>query len=149
VNAPDLVEIRPFTMDDISAAYQLWQGSAGVGLSGADEPPAISAFLQRNPGCSFVAVAAPDRLAGTILCGHDGRRGYLYHLAVAPAHRRQGIATELVQRSLSALAVAGIQKCHLFIFHENETGLAFWQAIGWTLRHDIQIMSHHIELAVT
>jgi ribosomal protein S18 acetylase RimI-like enzyme len=131
-------------MDDYPAVYKLWQATEGVGLSMADEAPAIAAHLARNPGLSFVAASPGDAPVGTILGGHDGRRGYIHHLAVAPAYRRQGTGRALVARCLEGLEAEGIHKCHLFIYGENETGRAFWEALGWQLRHDIQIMSYKL-----
>lgn len=137
--------IAEFTMNHYEDAVALWQATPGVGLSSADEQEAIRFYLARNPGMSFVAVG-DGNLAGTILCGHDGRRGYIHHVAVHPNYRRQGIATQLVDHALAALAAIGINKCHLFIFGENETGIAFWQNSGWQLRKDIHIMSTFIEV---
>lgn len=139
------MEINEFTMTHYAAAITLWQETPGVGLSSADEPEAIRAYLARNPGMSFVALA-DGQLVGTILCGHDGRRGYIHHVAVHPNHQRQGIATQLVNQALTTLQAVGINKCHLFIFGENETGIAFWQNTGWQLRQDIHIMSRFIEI---
>ncbi|KAA3664690.1 MAG: GNAT family N-acetyltransferase [Chloroflexi bacterium] len=136
----DEVMIRPFTLNDHANAIALWRQSEGVGLSSADEKPAIAKYLARNPGMSFVAFYE-NQLVGAILCGHDGRRGYIHHLAVHPEFRRSGIGQQLVAHGLSALAEAGIDKCHLFIFHKNESGKAFWESIGYSLRMDIQIMS--------
>lgn len=135
--------ITEFTMNHYEAAIALWQVTPGVGLSSADEPAAIQAYLARNPNTSFVALEQ-DRLVGTILCGHDGRRGFIHHLAVDQAYRRQGIATQLVAQGLAALQRVGIQKCHLFIFGDNQTGVAFWQNNGWELRQDVRIMSKFI-----
>jgi putative acetyltransferase len=123
--------------------YALWQRCPGIGLSSADERPHMAAYLERNPGMSFIARSGMN-VVGAILGGHDGRRGYIHHLAVDESFRRQGIGRRLVQSSLAALQEAGMQKCHLFIFHENDTGIAFWQASGWTLRQDIQVISRHL-----
>lgn len=138
------VTIRPLASADYEPVYALWQRCEGVGLSSADEAPAIAAYLARNPGLSFLAQTRGGEVIGTILGGHDGRRGYIHHLAVDPAQRRLGIATELVQHCLAALEAIGIQKCHLFIFHENAAGKAFWTSQGWTLRQDIQVMSRNL-----
>lgn len=138
-------EIIEFTMNYYEDAISLWRETPGVGVSSADEPEAIRFYLERNPGMSFVALV-DGRLMGTILCGHDGRRGYIHHVTVQPDYRRQGIASQLVNHALAALKEIGISKCHLFIFGENETGIAFWQATGWQLRQDIHIMSRFIEV---
>jgi len=123
------VAIRNFTFADYHAALRLWEATEGVGLSDADSPRAIQQFLARNPGLGFVASAGGE-LVGTILCGHDGRRGFIYHLAVHPAHRRRGLGRQLVRRGLAALHEQGIDKCHLFVFRENSQGVAFWHRIG-------------------
>lgn len=141
-----MVEIAAFSMEAYKDALVLWQQCEGIGLSQADEPQPIAAYLARNPGMSFVAWE-DGVLVGAVLCGHDGRRGFIHHLAVHPAHRRQGIAARLVNHCLQSLAQAGIQKCHLFIFHANESGKAFWRSQGWELRQDIQIMSQNLEEA--
>ncbi len=97
-------------------------------------------YLDRNPGMSFIA-ASEDNVVGAILAGHDGRRGYIHHLAVASDFRRKGIARQLVNRCLKALTDSGIRKCHIFIFNSNAAGIAFWGAMGWTYRSDIGVMS--------
>ena len=83
------VVIRPMTITDYEAVRALWTSCEGVGLNDADRPEALSAYLERNPGMSFVAQQG-DAIVGAVLCGHDGRRGYLNHLAVSPAHRHRG-----------------------------------------------------------
>lgn len=135
--------ISPFVLQAYDEVYALWQKCEGVGLSGADSRESIAAYLARNPGMSFIA-SDGEKVIGAILCGHDGRRGYIHHLAVRESHRRQGVARHLVHKSLAALQEAGIQKCHLFIFHKNESGIAFWQSAGWTFRQDIRVMSMEI-----
>lgn len=132
--------IRPMTIEDYDSVLALWKATEGLGLSPADERPAIARYLQRNPGMSFVACDA-GRIIGAALCGHDSRRGYLHHLAVAPACRRSGLGRQLVTHCLAALAAAGIDKCHLFVFADNAPALAFWQRVGWTQRVDLVIMS--------
>jgi N-acetylglutamate synthase len=134
------MEYRAFTLSDYEAALALWRTCPGVGLSSADEREPIAAFLKRNPGLSFTARVG-DRLLGTSLCGSDGRRGYLYHVAVEPESRRRGIGRRLAESSLEALASIGIRKCHLFVLAENLAGAAFWRASGWDPRGDILVFS--------
>jgi ribosomal protein S18 acetylase RimI-like enzyme len=134
------IHVRVFEPLDIAGARSLWQRTDGVGLSEADEPGALATFLARNPGTNFVALDG-DAIVGTILCGHDGRRGLIHHLAVAPACRRQGIARELLRMGLTALADAGIQKCHLLVFKTNESGKAFWRLVGAEERVTLALFS--------
>ena len=98
----------------------------GVGLNEGDDPAGLRAFLARNPGLSLVAQDG-TRIVAAVLCGHDGRRGYLYHLAVANDYRRRGLGTSLVERC-SALAAAGIPKCTIVLYADNESGERFCAA---------------------
>jgi ribosomal protein S18 acetylase RimI-like enzyme len=134
------IHLRPFQTSDYVQARSLWEATAGVGLSDADEQEPIHAFLQRNPGTSFVACDGDD-LIGTILCGHDGRRGLIHHLVTASSHRRQGIATLLLNQGLQALRNAGIAKCHLLVFRSNSEGLAFWRASKAQERVELALFS--------
>lgn len=134
------MEIREMTMADYDAMLALWQISEGIGLSNADSRDNIASYLQRNPGLSFVAYDS-DQLVGTVLCGHDGRRGYLHHLAVSTSHRYQGIGHKLTEQALTMLQYQGIEKCHLFVIANNHEALAFWKQIGWEERVDLILMS--------
>lgn len=137
------IEILPFTMDSYPEVMALWQASEGIGLSSADSEERIAFYLDRNPGMSFIAKSA-GKVVGAVLCGHDGRRGYLHHLAVDQAFRQHGIGQTLVEKCLQALQALGIQKCHLFLIETNLEGRKFWKKVGWTLRRDIAVMSKNI-----
>jgi N-acetylglutamate synthase len=136
-------EILPFEIAAYEQVFSLWQRCEGVGLSSADSPEHIATYLERNPGMSFLAMDG-ENVIGAILSGHDGRRGYIHHLAVQDNYRRLGIGRQLVAHCAAALQKEGIQKCHLFIFHENQAGIAFWENIGWAFREDIRVMSTYI-----
>jgi ribosomal protein S18 acetylase RimI-like enzyme len=123
------LEIRAFREDDIAAALGLWKATEGIGLSEADSPEGIAQFLRRNPGLSLVAHEGGETVA-TLLCGHDGRRGTLYHLVVQESHRRSGLGRTLVRRCLSELRALGILRCVLFTYRENTSGRGFWLRIG-------------------
>jgi ribosomal protein S18 acetylase RimI-like enzyme len=138
------VILKEMTIDHYDQVLALWQTSEGVGLSEADSRDGIASFLERNAGLSVVAFDV-EQLVGVILCGHDGRRGYVHHLAVSPTHRRQGIGRALVAHSLAALERAGIDKCHIFVFRKNEAALAFWQGTGWAERDDLTMFSHYTQ----
>ena len=138
------ITVAEFTIDAYEQVYGLWENCDGIGLSSADSQPSIQRYLERNPGLSLLAYDG-QTVVGTILCGHDGRRGYIHHLAVQAEYRRQGIGRLLVDKSLKALEASGIKKCHLFIFHDNTSGIQFWESIGWTYRQDIGVISKIIE----
>lgn len=133
--------LRTMTAADVSDALALWAACDGIGLSAADTPAALATFLARNAATSWVAVA-DGRLIGTVLAGHDGRRGFLYHLAVAVGARRRGLGRELVRHALTSLATAGIEKCHVMVFRSNDAGREFWDRLGWSRRNDIDVHSH-------
>ena len=128
------LKFEPMTVGDHWAVIALWNACEGVRAS--ETPEELASILERNPGlCSVVRIAG--ELAGAILCCHDGRRGYLYHLGVAPAHRRRGIATALVEHCLSRLAALGIRRCTIFLIAGNAAGEAFWRNSGWRERTDL------------
>lgn len=138
-------DIFEFRLDDFQDAIALWKSCEGIGLSSADSKDNLSTYLKRNPGMSFVA-RSKNAIIAAVLCGHDGRRGYLHHLAVHPDFRNQGIGRALVEKCIWTLQSIGIQKCHLFIFDSNRDAIRFWEKIGWSYRKDIGVVSKEIRL---
>ena len=134
-----MTTIRAMSIDDYDAVIKLLSDTPGVSLRDADSREATARYLTRNPGLSFVALddSDPGKLKGCIMSGHDGRRGYLQHLAVLPAYRRQGVGRMLVNQCIDALKRLGINKSHIDVFTENEMGCQFWVRQGWKLRDDI------------
>jgi putative acetyltransferase len=138
-NRPKEPRVRILRLSDYPSVYALWKKTEGIGLSESDTREAIARFLKRNRNLSLVATLG-GRIVGTILCGHDGRRGYLHHLAVAAAFRRRGLGRKLVNICLEKLNAEGIPKCNLFLFASNTSGKAFWRRIGWTVRADLRLV---------
>ena len=132
-------ELMPADYDEVIA---LWRASEGIVLREVDERAAIERYLARNAGLSYVACDG-DRIVGAVLCGTDGRRGYLQHLAVASTHRRRGIGRRLVVCALASLVARGIMKCHLMVRPDNADARAFWKAAGWEERGDVLLMSYN------
>lgn len=131
--------VREMTMDDYEEAVSLWEKTDGIGLNVSDSREAVAAYLDRNPGLSFV-VHVDDILVGAVLCGHDGRRGYLHHLAVSERFRNKGIGHALIEACLSGLTELGIWKCNIFIYADNDAGKTFWRQRGWFSRNDLDVM---------
>jgi N-acetylglutamate synthase len=138
---PMSVQLRGFKPSDHPAVLVLWRATPGIVVRDADGYEAVAAYLERNPGMSFVAVS-DGAVVGAILCGTDGRRGYLQHLAVLPSHRGRGIGRRLAECAIAALAGAGIDKCHLMVVSGNQSATAFWRHLGWLPRTDIEVMSY-------
>lgn len=131
------MNIRLLTINDYDAVYALWQSVPGVGLNNVDDSrEGVERYLRRNPATCFAAESEGE-LVGSIMAGHDGRRGYIYHLTVSLDHQRQGIGKRLVDAAIDALLDEGIAKVALVVFARNETGNEFWERIGFTTRPDI------------
>ena len=128
---------RIMTIDDYDKVYALWMSCRNMGFNNLDDSrEGIGKYLKRNPSTCFVAVKEQS-VVGVILSGHDGRRGFIHHLAVSEEFRRQQIATNLVKHALSALQSEGINKVALLVFNYNEAGNAFWENQGFTARSDV------------
>lgn len=129
--------IRKMVISDYDKVYSLWLSCKGMGLNDLDDSrEGISRYLDRNPETCFVAEDG-EKIIGVIIAGHDGRRGYIYHTAVSPDRRKQGIGRQLVDSAMNALKEQGINKTALVCFSKNEEGNAFWQNIGFTKRTDL------------
>jgi ribosomal protein S18 acetylase RimI-like enzyme len=118
------------TEADLPAACALWSTAEGVELAEGDSLPELAAYLRRNPGASQVALQG-DQLVGAVLAGHDGRRGIIYHLAVAPTARRHGLGRALVERSLAVLRAGGMRRVLILVARDNPAGREFWIRSGW------------------
>jgi N-acetylglutamate synthase len=140
------VSVLPMTEADLTAVLTFWQDMPGVGLNESDTPACLRVFLDRNPGLSLVARHGLQ-IIGAVLCGHDGRRGYLHHLAVLNEYRKRGLGRSLVDRCLAALASLGILKCNIFLYTDNEPGKRFWTWCGWSERNDLVVLQRTITTA--
>ena len=129
--------LRVMTIDDYDQVYALWKQIHGFGIRSVDDSrEGIDSFLKRNPTTSVVAVD-DDKIVGAILCGHDGRRGCLYHVCVDENYRMRGIGKSMVVFAMEALKKEKINKVSLIAFTKNDIGNAFWNEIGWTKRMDL------------
>lgn len=131
------MNIRKMLVKDYDEIYALWMSCEGMGLNNLDDSrDGIDKFIKRNPDTCFVAEIG-NKIVGVIIVGNDGRRGYIYHTAVNPQYRKQGIGFQLVDTAMQALKQCGINKVALVVFDRNENGNAFWQKLGFTVREDL------------
>lgn len=131
------MQIRTMTIYDYEKVYALWMSCKNMGFNDIDDSKeGISRFLERNPNTSFVAMEN-DEMLGIILGGHDGRRGYIYHMSVAEKYRKKGIGSALVKKCLESFKNEKISKVALLVFKYNETGNAFWEKQGFIIREDV------------
>ena len=137
------LRLAPFTMRLYGPCRRLWEETPGIGLTPADERENLASFLRRNRSLSFLALRGGE-VVGTVLAGHDGRRGFLYHLCVAEVERSRGLGKRLVDTALRGLADRGIQKCHVMVFADNETGKRFWIKAGFSFRSDLGLFSKNL-----
>ncbi len=129
--------IRTMTIEDYEEVSALWHRIRGFSIRSIDDSrEGVARFLLRNPSTSVVAVE-DGRVVGAILCGHDGRRGCMYHVCVDPDYRMRGIGKAMVVQAMTALKQEGISKVSLIAFTRNDVGNAFWRCIGWTKREDL------------
>lgn len=133
-------EVRTLAIADLEAVRALWARTEGLGNTPGDDVASLARFLARNPGLSQVALARGEAV-GALLCGHDGRRGFLYRLAVHPAHRRHGLARSMVERALAGLRAEGIERCLAFVLDSNAGAARFWTGIGAERHADLAVFS--------
>lgn len=133
----ELITIRAMTEEDYEGVRALWMTIRGFGIRAVDDSREnVIRFIKRNRGISCVA-EKNQKIIGAVLCGHDGRTGYFYHVCVAETERRQGIGEQMVIYCREALGAAGIGKVSLIAFRDNAAGNAFWQKLGWISRGDV------------
>lgn len=129
--------VRVMTMEDYDQVKELWNSIQGFGIRSMDDSrEGVARFLKRNPTTSVVA-EEDGKVVDAILCGHDGRRGCLYHVCVHKDYRMRGIGKSMVAFAMEALKKEEINKVSLIAFTKNDIGNAFWNEIAWTKREDL------------
>ena len=130
-----MVNIRIMTPDDFDGIAKVWEKHDGTNPVD-DSREGLTRYLRRNPATSFVA-EDNGTIVGTILAGHDGRRGIFHHVVVASQYRGQGIGRMLVENAFEALRKEKINKVLLVVFTHNDNGNQFWEHMGFTVREDL------------
>lgn len=131
-----MTAVREMTVRDYDAVLTLLERTPGITVRDADSREATERYLARNPGLSFVA-EHEGKVVGCVMCGHDGRRGYLQHLVVEPDFRNRGLGRALWSRCLDELEKLGILKTHLDVLVSNNLANRYWAKAGWVRRDDI------------
>ena len=137
-----MVEIRVMTIADYDGICEVWENHRGTNPVD-DSYDGFAKYLRRNPTTSFVA-EDNGKIVGTILAGHDGRRGLFHHVSVLPEYQKQGIGKMLVDHAMDALEKEGITKVLLVVFKDNDNGNAFWEHLGFTVREDLYYRNKYI-----
>lgn len=138
------IEYKVMTASDYDGVYELWTNTPGMGINSTDDSrEGIEKYIKRNPTTSFVALVE-EKIVGAILAGHDGRRGFIQHIAVLSEFRKHGIASTLVDRAMNALEEEGIHKVALLAFKKNELGNRFWDKMEFTVREDVYYRNKNI-----
>lgn len=132
---------QPIVLDairetDYPKLIKLWEAAGNIDIRQTDTPDMLASFLYRNPTCNYAAYAGA-RLIGAVLAGHDGWRGYLYHMAVKPDYRERSVGTRLVSAAVSAIKSEGIQRIHCLVRRDNMIAQQFWEACGFELRDEL------------
>jgi ribosomal protein S18 acetylase RimI-like enzyme len=124
------IAIREFVIDDYDGAIALWSAEEGIEVCEGDSREEIAEYFKRNPGMSQVA-EADGKIVGAVLCGHDGRRGWIYHLAVAAEYRGQKVGRRLLEECVERLRSAGLKRAIILVAADNPLGHQFWLSNGW------------------
>ena len=136
------MKIREMTIEDYENIIEMFKTTPGITVRDVDSKNSTKKYLKRNQGLNFVAIVK-NCVVGCVMCGHDGRRGYLQHLIVKPENRYQGIGKALFTRCIDSLNQIGISKTHIFVFKSNSLANSFWERNGWVLRDEINMYSHN------
>lgn len=138
------MEYKVMTESDYDGVYELWTNTPGMGINNTDDSrEGIKKYIKRNPTTSFVALFE-GQIVGAILAGHDGRRGFIQHIAVLSEFRKHGVASTLVNKAMNALEEEGIHKVALLTFKKNALGNSFWDKMGFTVREDVYYRNKNI-----
>jgi ribosomal protein S18 acetylase RimI-like enzyme len=124
------VTTREFVLSDHERAVALWCEIDSVEICEGDSREEVAEYLKRNPGLSRVA-EVEGKIVGAVMCGHDGRRGWIYHLAVAPEYRGRGVGKMLLDDCVRGLQRAGLKRAIILVEGQNAAGHKFWLREGW------------------
>ena len=134
--ATSALRLREFVAADYEAVERLWR-RAGLWMRPSDAAEHVALKLTRDPDLFLVACAG-ERLVGVAMGGWDGRRAYVYHLAVDPQWRRRGVGDRLMDELEERFRAKGALKAKLQIMTGNDASIGFFAARGYRLETDCQ-----------
>lgn len=141
----DNVRIRRMTPEDYDEAYALWSATPGMHLHSLNNTyGGIALLIRKNPDTCLVATDADGKVIATALGATDGRKGYLYHVAVDEQWRGHGIGTTLIGRIEDSFKAIGIVKVGILVVADNADGQRFWKSQGWNTRPDVIYFDHDL-----
>jgi ribosomal protein S18 acetylase RimI-like enzyme len=142
---PDL-HIREFQFpDDYQVIYDLWCSmEKGVHVGRSDTAAEIEKKLRRDPDL-FLVAESNHKIIGSVIGGYDGRRGFIYHLAVHTTFRGQGIGSQLMAEVESRLRARGCLKCYLLVIEDNEEAESYYRNRGWFLMDTVRIFGKELQ----
>ena len=134
---------RLMKFEDYPLLIKLWKDTPGIGVTSSDREEKIKQFLKKNNKTCFVALD-DITIIGTVLCGNDCRRGYIYHLVVKDEYRKNGIATKLIDLCFQGMQQFKIEKCHLFVFKTNVDAIDYYIKTKWQRRDDLVVFTKNL-----
>ena len=134
-----MVSVRTFQDSDYEELIQLWR-RANLGLTLSDISAEIRQFAEFNPN-SFFILELDSTIIGSVIATFDGRRGYVYHLAVDPEFQGRGFGGLLMAQTDSYYKTLNVVKVHLMVDSPNDNVIPFYEKLGWVIRDDIILMS--------
>lgn len=128
------MKIREFSLDDFPEMFEIWRES-GLEIRPGDDLEGVKLKLERDP--DLFLVAEEDRqIVGGVIGGWDGRRGFIWHLAVKPDYRRKGVARALVRQVEERLAKKGARIVYAFVLSTNKRSRDFFTASAYDITTD-------------
>ncbi len=131
--------------DDYDEVRQFWEGvEKGIHVGASDAPAEIQKKIQRDPDL-FLVAELDHKIVGTVIGGFDGRRGMIYHLAVASALRGQGLGSRLMNEVEARLRTKGCLKCYLIVLRDNKEAVNFYEGLGWGLMEQVLLFGKELK----
>jgi ribosomal protein S18 acetylase RimI-like enzyme len=140
------IRIREFYFPaDYDPVFALWRSiEKGVHTGPSDTPAEIEKKLARDPDL-FLVAEVDGSVIGSVIGGYDGRRGLVYHLAVASTFRGMGVGSKLMDELESRLREKGCLKCYLLVTSDNPEAETYYEHRGWQHMDSIRLYGKELQ----